>query len=152
YYFPWITVPNPIASTGPKSIPPSGYLAGMYVRTDRNRGVYKAPANEQLLGVIGLNRTVSDTLNGQLNDKGVNCIRNFRGSILAWGARTLAVPGGESQWRYISVRRYMIFLQESLKESLRWAVFEPNTPALWQKIVRSVSGFLLVQWQEGALF
>ena len=98
---------------------------------------------------------LSNTDQGPLNDVGVNCIRNFYGSIRVWGARTLAAnaqAGGDAQWKYVNVRRFMCYLEESIQQSLRWVVFEPNDPGLWQRIKRTVNDFLLIQWREGALF
>ena len=133
-------------------MPPSGAIAGIYARTDSERGVHKAPANEVVRGALGLKFQVSNPDQGALNDIGVNCIRNFYGSILVWGARTLAVNGNKLEWKYVNVRRFMNFLRESIEQNLRWVVFEPNDHGLWQRITRTVSDFLLVQWRAGALF
>lgn len=160
YYFPWLLVSDPLhrsgspTSQGPTrseriAVPPSGHVAGVYARTDATRGVHKAPANEQVLGVSGLAFNVTKNQQGDLNVKGVNCIRDFYGSPLIWGARTVA---SDATYRYVNVRRYMNFLRESLINGIAWAVFEPNSPALWKRLSRSVGDFLLGQWREGALF
>ncbi|MFQ4136436.1 phage tail sheath family protein [Nodosilinea sp. PGN35] len=151
-YFPWIQVFDP--STEPGSIinhPPSGHIAGVYARVDGERGVFKAPANEVIRGALGLERRLSKNHQEGLNPAGINAIRIFDGNIKIWGARTL---GGDanSEFKYISTRRYMNFLQESIDEGTQWVVFEPNTPDLWQRITRTVEDFLLVQWQTGGLF
>jgi Bacteriophage tail sheath protein len=153
-YFPWLNVVNPLGADPPMvAVPPSGAIAGIYARVDAQRGVYKAPANEPIQGALGLTYPVSNNEQGPLNEIGVNCIRNFYGSNLVWGARTLASkPGGDAEWKYVNVRRFMIFLEESIQQSLRWVVFEPNDPGLWQRIKRTVNEFLLVQWRAGALF
>ncbi len=154
FYFPWIQVadPDPTIKNGKVFVPPSGAIAGIYARTDSERGVHKAPANESVRGALGLGWQVTRAQQEGLNPSGVNCIRNFYGSILVWGARTLAANKGDEQWKYVNVRRFMNFLRESIEQNLRWVVFEPNDYGLWQRIVRTVSDFLLVQWRAGALF
>ena len=92
---------------------------------------------------------ISKSQQDGLNPKGINCIRVFNGNIKVWGARTLSA---NNELRYINVRRTLLFLRESIDEGTQWAVFEPNNPALWQKIKRNISDFLLVQWRSGALF
>jgi hypothetical protein len=126
-------------------------VAGVYARVDVRRGVFKAPANEVVMGALGLKYTISKAQQDGLNPQGVNCIRDLNGNIRVWGARTM---GGDAngEWRYISVRRTMLFLRESIDQSLQWAVFEPNDQGLWAKIVRNTSAFLTTQWQLGMLF
>jgi phage tail sheath protein FI len=148
-YFPWVSVSDPgKALGGTIDIPPSGHVAGVYARTDTNRGVYKAPANEQLLGVMNTTYALSDSIQAGLNPKNVNCIRVFSGAPTIWGARTVAQ---DPQFRYVNVRRFLIFLRKSILDGVRWAAFEPNSSGLWQRITRSVGDFLLTQWREGAL-
>jgi hypothetical protein len=157
YYFPWIQVFDPATKTlqlqsdGRIFVPPSGHVAGIYARVDVRRGVFKAPANEVVMGALGLKYTLSKAHQDGLNPQGVNCIRDLNGNIRVWGARTI---GGDAntEWRYISVRRTMLFLRESIDEGLQWAVFEPNDQSLWAKITRNVSAFLTTQWQLGMLF
>jgi hypothetical protein len=150
-YYPRVLITNPVAD-GRLTAPPSGHIAGLYARTDNNRGVHKAPANDTLRGVLALERTLTDDEQGPLNEIGVNVIRNFTGSgIRVWGARTI-VPKDITQWRYINVRRLLLFIEESLQEGTRFAVFEPNDLALWGKVSRLVTDFLTRVWRDGALF
>jgi hypothetical protein len=157
FYFPWIQVFDPVEKLnhpegdGMIFTPPSGHIAGVYARVDTDRGVHKAPANEVLLGALGLRYNLSKAQQDGLNPQGVNCIRNLNGNIRVWGARTI---GGDanSDLKYINVRRTLLFLRESIDEGTQWVVFEPNTPALWQKITRNVSAFLTNVWRSGALF
>jgi len=157
FYFPWIEVFDPATkianpqSTGRIFVPPSGHIAGIYARVDTNRGVFKAPANEPILGALGLKYQISKAQQDGLNPQGVNCIRDRNGNIRVWGARTL---GGDAngEWKYVNVRRTFLFLRESIDEGLQWAVFEPNDPKLWAKITRNVTAFLTNVWRDGALF
>jgi phage tail sheath protein FI len=150
-YYPWIKVADlsGVGSTT-KMVPPSGYMAGIYNRTDADRGVHKAPANEVILGAIDLELKLSKAEQDVLNPMGVNCIRTFpaRG-IRVWGGRTLSSNGA---WRYINVRRLFIMVEASLEAGLSWVVFEPNDSSLWAKVVRDVTSFLRVTWRSGALF
>ena len=149
-YFPWIQVYDPVTSAN-RSIPPSGHLAGIYARTDATRGVHKAPANENVLGALGLDNLLGKSDQDKLNPNGVNVIRSFSGAITVWGARTRA-DAGNSDFKYVNVRRLFIFLRKSIEVGTRWVVFEPNTPALWQSITRNVTDFLTNVWRSGALF
>ncbi|HEX8115910.1 MAG TPA: phage tail sheath subtilisin-like domain-containing protein [Pyrinomonadaceae bacterium] len=157
FYFPWIQVFDPVAKLrNPQTdgfifVPPSGHVAGVYARVDTERGVHKAPANEVLLGALGLRYAVSKTQQDGLNPQGVNVIRNINGNITVWGART-AGGNANSDLKFINVRRTLLFLRESIDEGTQWVVFEPNTPALWQRITRNVSAFLTNVWRSGALF
>lgn len=149
-YFPWIQVFDP--ATGElKYIPPCGHLAGIYARVDTQRGVYKAPANEVVMGAVGLKYNVSKSQQDGLNPSGINCIRNLNGNIRVWGARTM---GGDDngEFKYISVRRLLNYLRESIDEGTQWTVFEPNAPDLWARIRRNVTAFLTTVWRSGALF
>jgi phage tail sheath protein FI len=150
FYFPWIEVFDP-ATKKSIYVPPSGHLAGIYARVDTAIGVHKAPANEVILGALGLKYNVSKAQQQGLNPQGVNCIRNLNGNFLVWGARTI---GGDANQdlKYINVRRTLLFLRESIDEGTQWVVFEPNTPDLWKRITRNVSDFLTVVWRSGALF
>lgn len=149
-YWPWIKVNDPITKTL-ISQPPSGHVAGVYARVDSTRGVFKAPANEPILGANNVDRLITRNQQELINPKGINAIRFFDGAIKVYGGRTL---GGDDNgdMRYISTRRYMNFLVESIDEGTQFVVFEPNSPALWQRIIRSVSDFLYNQWREGGLF
>jgi uncharacterized protein len=141
----------PLKHRGKVYVPPSGHVAGIYSRTDEERGVHKAPANRAVLGALDVKYYVSKPKQELLNPQGVNCIRNMTGNIVVWGARTI---GGDSngEWKYVSVRRLFLFLRESIDEGTQWVVFEPNDPALWGKIRRNVSAFLTNVWRSGALF
>lgn len=157
WYFPWVEVFDPATQlqdpTGDGSInvPPSGHITGIYARVDANRGVFKAPANEPILGALNVSQPISKADQDGLNPKGVNCIRALNDNIYVWGARTV---GGDANadLKYISVRRTLLYLRESIDEGTQWAVFEPNSSALWQKITRNITAFLTDVWRSGALF
>jgi len=149
-YFPWISVRDPLDPGNVVHVPPSGHMAGIYARSDATRGVHKAPANETVRGALGLAYRVTHAEQGELNRKGINCIRFFPDSgIRVWGARTLAEEA--SEWRYINVRRLFNMIEESIKEGTRWTVFEPNDERLWKSVVRDISAFLTRVWRDGAL-
>jgi uncharacterized protein len=150
YYFPWIEVTDPLNTASTVEVPPSGHVAGIYARTDTLRGVHKAPANEIVNGALDLAYTITRSEQGELNVNGINCLRSFSGEgIRVWGSRTLAPKG--SQWKYINVRRLMNMIEESIEESTRWVVFEPNTEILWKSIKRNIEAFLYRLWIQGAL-
>jgi len=154
-YFPWILVP-PAVGEAPILVPPSGHVAGIYARTDQTRGVHKAPAGNgaMISGALGVERALSDTEHGELNlPAGINVIRVFAagGRPVVWGARTTA-SGVDSNWQYVNIRRLFLFLEESIGEGIRWAVFEPNNLQLWQKLKRTITDFLIRVWRDGALF
>jgi phage tail sheath protein FI len=154
-YYPRIVVPNPLAGASGQTatllVPPSGHLAGLYARTDEDKGVHKAPANELVQSVVAVERTINETDHGLLNETSVNVIRFFRGKgHRVWGARTIAPPD-RTQWRYINVRRLLLFIEESIQEGTEFAVFEPNNEALWETVKRQVTGFLTQVWRSGAL-
>lgn len=149
-YFPWIQVFDP-ATNSQISVPPSGHIAGIYARVDSQRGVHKAPANETLLGAVGLKYNISKSQQDGLNPQGINCIRSLNGNIKVWGARTL---GGDAngEFKYINVRRLFNYMRESIDEGTQWTVFEPNSPDLWARIRRNITAFLTTVWRSGALF
>lgn len=151
-YYPWIKVPNPRNAGRPILVPPCGHVMGVWSRTDETRGVYKAPANETPRGVLGLAYETNFREQELLNPLGINCIRTFpnRG-IRIWGARTLVEPD-KTEWRYISVRRLISYIEKSIELGTQWVVFEPNDEDLWARVRRSVSNFLERLWREGALF
>jgi len=165
FYFPYIEVIDPakqmqdqdpargIATKywGRLFVSPSGHIAGIYARTDEERGVHKAPANSAILGALNVKYYIGKPRQELLNPQGVNCIRNMNGNITIWGARTI---GGDKngEWKYINVRRFFLFLRESIDEGTQWVVFEPNDATLWGKIRRNVSAFLTNVWRSGALF
>ncbi len=149
-YYPWLKVFDPITNDV-GVVPPSGHIAGIYARSDAARGVFKAPANEGVIGALDTSRPISKAHQDGLNPEGINVIRVFNGAVKVWGARTLA-DEASGQFRYISTRRFFNFLRESIDDGTQFAVFEPNTASLWQGITQTVSGFLLNQWRDGALF
>ena len=148
YYYPWLFAAD-LRSGVPKLVPPCGHVLGLYARTDVERGVWKAPANEVVRGITGLERSVTDAVQGMLNPRGVNVIRQFPGrGIRVWGARTLS---SNSLWKYVSVRRLFIFLERSIYEGTQWVVFEPNDEKLWTRVKDTIRLFLRTQWRDGAL-
>jgi phage tail sheath protein FI len=143
-----------MAATGqaaePILLPPSGFVAGLYARTDARRGVWKAPAGVEasVNGVVGLAYNLTDVHQGKLNELKVNCFRRFPGAgIVAWGARTYSA---NPEWRYVPVRRTAILLRVSLYNGLQWAVFEPNDEELWAQIRMNVTAFMLTLFRHGA--
>ena len=154
YYFPYINAPDAAQSNLPNNFPPSGFVAGIWARTDGSRGVWKAPAGTEasLTGVNGVAVPLNDKENGVLNPYAVNCIRNFNvyGTVV-WGARTL--QGNDqigSEWKYIPVRRMALYIEESLFRALKWVVFEPNDEPLWAQIRLNVGAFMQNLFRQGA--
>lgn len=149
-YYPWLRV-APVGPGAPILVPPSGHVCGIIARSDNLRGVHKAPANEIVNGALGVERNMSDIDQGQLNLQGINVIRLFQtgGRPVLWGARTTAT---DRNWQYVNVRRLFLFIEESIEEGIRWAVFEPNNLALWQKLKLTISDFLMRVWRDGGLF
>jgi uncharacterized protein len=153
-YYPWIKVANPRNGGRPIMVPPCGHMMGLWCRTDQSRGVFKAPANDTPRGVIGLAYETNMREQELLNPLGINCIRNFANynrGFKVWGARTLVEPDN-IQWRYISVRRLISYIEKSIEIGTQWVVFEPNDADLWARVSRTVSNFLERLWREGALF
>lgn len=153
-YVPWVIMPNPLARTGTATpaeiaVPPSGAVCGIYARNDHEHNVSKAPANEVVLGALALERNITFAEQGLLNPLGINCIRSFpdRG-IRVWGARTAS---SDSEFKYVNVRRYMIYLEHSIDNSTQWAVFENNGPQLWARVKDSVESFLNNEFKENRL-
>jgi phage tail sheath protein FI len=148
-YWPWAKTFDP-ASGRNILVPPSGHAAGIWARTDESRGVHKAPANEVVRGAIALETTITKAEHDLLNPIGVNCLRSFPGrGIRIWGARTLS---SDPAWRYVNVRRLFNYMEESILGGTQWVVFEPNDDALWARIRRTISAFLINEWRKGALF
>jgi phage tail sheath protein FI len=154
FYFPWIVAPDILQENRPTEQPPCGFVAGLYARTDTNRGVWKAPAGTEasLTGVLGVKTPLTNDENGVLNPLAINCIRNFPvyGTI-SWGARTL--QGNDergSEWKYIPVRRTALFIEETLFRALKWVVFEPNDEPLWAQIRLNVGAFMNDLFRQGA--
>lgn len=140
-YHPWIHVDDPLRLQGNvRAIPPSGHLAGVYARTDRQRGVHVPPANQVVEGVWDLADAVDEAAHSELNDAGINAIRVVPGrNVLVLSARTLEP---QFEWRYVNVSRLFAMIEEALEEQMQWLVFEPNNPHLWREVDRGVRGFL----------
>lgn len=146
-YHPWIQVFDR-ASGKPDFVPPSGAVLGVYSRTDVNRGVHKAPANETIF-CTGLKTNYTKAEQDILNPEGVNLIRFFPGQgIRIWGAKTAS---DNSAFKYINVRRLFIYVEESIKANTNWVVFEPNDATLWQRVSMTISSFLDGMWRTGML-
>ena len=149
FYYPWIMTSDPRTGAR-KLVPPGGHVLGVYARSDTERGVFKAPANEIVRGALALEYDINDLMQDDLNPKGVNVIRSFPGrGIRVWGARTIT---SNALWKYVSVRRLFIFLERSIYEGTQWVVFEPNDDRLWARVIDTVRLFLRGQWRLGALF
>jgi len=147
-YYPWLRVRDP-SIRQEVAVPPSGHVAGIYARTDVERGVHKSPANEVIRGITRIDQDVTKREQDILNPVGINVLRFFpERANRVWGARTLSSDG---QWRYISVRRLFIFIEESIDQGTQWVVFEPNDEPLWARVRHSVANFLTTVWRSGAL-
>jgi hypothetical protein len=153
-YFPAIQIGDPVNPGQLQTVPPSGAVSGLIAQTDTQRGVWASPAGltaGALQGVRGLAATLTEGESDGLTAAGVCPLRSFPGrGIRVWGARTLASVDAP-EWKYISVRRLFLFLEESLERSTQWAVFEPNDERLWQSIRTSIESFLFGLFQSGAL-
>ena len=151
FYYPWVTILDPLDPEGRRelNLPPSGYVTGICARTDIQHGVFKAPANEVVLGAISFERLLNTAQQDVLNPEGVNCFRFFEGrGYRLWGARTIS---SDPEWKYLSVRRYFAYLEHTLDRGTQWAVFENNGDTLWANVRRTVEDFLYVEWRNGAL-
>ncbi len=153
-FFPRLRLPDPLNDYQPRTFAPSGVVAGLFARTDANRGVWKAPAGTDatLTGVQSLVYKLTDAENGSLNPLGLNCFRNFPiyGNI-AWGSRTLVGSDAEgSEWKYVPVRRLALYLEESLFRGTKWVVFEPNDEPLWAQIRLNIGSFMQSLFRQGA--
>ena len=150
FYYPWIKVFN--ATTNRRVlVPPGGHVAGIMARTDIERGVHKAPANEVVRGALELEFPVTKGKQDLLNPRGVNCIRDFSSDgrgIRLWGARTMS---SDPMWKYVNVRRLFIFIEESIEQNTQWVVFEPNSDTTWAAVSRTITNFLIGVWRSGAL-
>jgi len=153
-YFPWVKVDietkeNDKVKLIQDFVPPSGYVAGIYARSDIEKGVHKAPANEIIRGVLKIELSITKGEQEILNPKGINCIRSFPGrGIRVWGARTTA---SDALWKYINVRRLFLYLEESIEEGTQWVVFEPNDEKLWARVKQTITQFLTRVWKDGML-
>lgn len=154
-YHPWLEIFDPrerAAQGAPPTrllIPPSGVVTGIYARSDIERGVHKAPANEVVRGLNKLESNINKARQDVLNPEGINALRFFEGrGNRVWGARTLS---SDPEWKYVNVRRLFIYIEHSIDKGTQWAVFEPNNSRLWANIRATVEDFLLVLWRDGAL-
>jgi uncharacterized protein len=146
-YYPWVYVK--VNANIKVMVPPGGHIAGVYTRVDTTAGVHKAPANQQVMGITGVEHSVSNLQVETLNPRGTNCIRSFEGrGILVWGARTIS---SDPEYKYVNVRRLLIYLEQSIKRGTAWAVFEPNNEVAWAKVKAQVGEFLIQAWKEGKL-
>lgn len=150
-YWPWISMWDQLIGRA-RLFPPSGAIAGIWSRSDDDRGVHKAPANEVVRGALDVETALTRAEHDDLNPVGINAIRAFTGrGVVVWGGRTLAAVA-DPAWRYINVRRLFNYVESSILLGTQWSVFEPNDVRLWQRIERSVGAFLLGLWRDGALF
>lgn len=147
-YYPWVRVKDPMNGRQ-LSLPPSGFVAGIYARVDLARGSSKPPTNEVVKLAIGLDQKVTDAEQAALNRGSINFIRAFGPrDFRVWGGRTLSA---DPEWKYVNVRRLFIYLEASIDKGTQWAVFEPNGEPLWAKIRRAVEDFLTNEWRSGSL-
>ncbi len=147
-YYPWVTIVDPVTERE-LDLPPSGFVAGIYARTDVERGVHKAPANEVVRLAVDFEVPVNTGQQEVLNPEGVNCLRFFEGrGHRVWGARTATSDG---EWKYVNLRRYFAFLERSIDKSTQMFVFEPNGNRLWDNVRRTVEDFLYNEWRSGHL-
>jgi phage tail sheath protein FI len=156
-YYPWLTIDDPyprnLNNVAPFAIPPSGHVMGIYARVDNDKGVHKAPANEVINGITGLQRTLYKPQQDILNPYpvNINVIRDFRQNdrgIVVYGARVIT---SDTDWKYVNVCRLLRFIEHSLFQGLQWAVFEVNYEPLWARVRRSITNFLTTVWRNGAL-
>jgi len=147
-YYPWVTINDPLAKA-PLNLPPSGFIAGVYARSDLQRGVIKAPANLGLRSVTGLETALTKDQLDLLNAEGIDCLRAIQGrGYRVWGARTAS---SDPEWKYVNLRRYFAYIEHSIEKGTQWVVFEPNGEATWANVRRTVEDFLFNEWQSGAL-
>jgi uncharacterized protein len=147
-YFPWVRIKDPVSGKE-ISLPPSGFVAGIYAQNDINRSVSKAPANIVVALATGFELTITKAQQEVLNPEGINCFRTFpgRGNLL-WGARTIS---SDAEWKYVNISRYMAYLEQSIDRGTQWAVFEPNGETLWSNVRRVIEEFLFNEWKSGSL-
>jgi phage tail sheath protein FI len=151
-YYPDVSIADRFGAPGDlRTVAPSGHVLGVYARTDLTRGVHKAPANEVLRGAQGLRTALTKGEQDILNPINLNCLRDFRSEnrgLRVYGAR---VATSDPEWRYVNVRRLLLFIEQSLDTGLQFAVFEPNDKPLWDTVKQSITGFLTTVWRSGAL-
>ncbi len=150
-YYPWLEIADPtLRPDGARAtlqLPPSGFVAGIYARRDRARGVHTAPADEAISGITRLRRNITAHQQSVLSPEGVNTVRAINGENRVWGARTMS---SDAEWIYVNIRRQFLYLEHSIARSTQWAVFEPNAEPLWASVRESIADFLLTQWHAGA--
>jgi hypothetical protein len=154
-YYPWVVVANPLARPSRPEIeteitlPPSGFVCGIYARNDVEQGVAKAPANEVVRGALRFESDINFAQQQVLNPLGVNCLRFFSGrGLRVWGARTAS---SDPEWKYVNVRRFFLYLEASIDRGTQWVVFENNGPRLWANVRETVEAFLYNEWVSGNL-
>ena len=153
-YYPWVHIANPLKGGKLRACPPSGTMAGVFARTDANRGVWIAPAgtDANLVGVQKLDYKLTDSENGILNPLGLNCLRTFPAAgRVAWGARTLRGDDGlADEYKYVPIRRLALMIEESLYRGTQWVVFEPNDENLWAQIRLNLTAYMHGLFRQGA--
>jgi uncharacterized protein len=156
-YYPWLSITDPfpasLSNIREYAIPAAGHVVGVYARTDIERGVHKAPANEVVRGIIGLRRKINKEQQDILNPfpVNINVIRDFRDrnrGIRIYGGRCIT---SDPDWKYVNVRRLTIFIEASIDRGLQWVVFEPNAEPLWARVTRTITNFLTTVWRNGGL-
>ncbi len=158
-YYPWVKVRNPYAAGATRArrpaalfVPPSGFAAGVWARSEAGKGVWAAPAGADAVvrAAQGLAREVTASTLRRLAPVGVNGLRALPTGIALWGARTLA-PRGDHEWKYVNVRRLAIFIERSIATGMQWALFEPNAEPLWARLRDRSAALLVDLWRQGAL-
>jgi phage tail sheath protein FI len=146
-YYPWLI------TSGTRAVPPCGHVAGIYGRSDAKRGVFKAPANEEIIGALDLQTQIDGGIQDNLNPERVNCLRAFPGrGIRVWGARTVgSTPADDDPWLYVNVRRLFLTVRRWIDFNMGWTTFEPNDARLWIRIQRELTTFLAKLQLAGAL-
>ena len=148
-YYPWVRILDPVTDQE-VVMPPSGYLAGIWARTDVDYGVHRSPANQVVRSALGFEFLINKAQQEVLNPDGINCLRFFEGrGNRVWGARTAT---SDPEWKYLNVRRYFAFLERSIEKGTQWVVFQNNGDLLWAKVRRTVEDFLFNEWKENHLF
>jgi hypothetical protein len=148
YYAPWVMVSSE-GGGGAKAVHPGGHVSGAIVANDLRRGVQQAPVNPPIEGIEGLERDITQQQQESLNPRGVNVIRNLPGrGYRIWGARTTS---SDSEWKYVNIRRSLLYLEQSIDKGTKWAVFEPNGEQLWANVRETIENFLMNEWQSGVL-
>lgn len=147
-YYPWLEMPDPAIGQNAR-LAPSAHVAGIYARADAAHGVHKAPANEVITSLSHLARPMTADESETLNEKNINALRFFPGrGFRVWGARCLT---SDPEWKYVHVRRLLMFIETSIHRGTQWVVFEPNTETTWVSVRNAVSNFLRRVWRNGAL-